>query len=91
MFLPPKIVLEPGPGAEGQDVRAVPLGGSGLWVTGSRFPALESGVVGSVLYSPQRLAAGWLRRRPQLEAGHLKRRPKARVPSWPLPWRQMAM
>lgn len=83
VFLPLKIVLEPGPGAEGQDVRAVPLGGSGLWVTGSRFPAPESGAVGSLLYLPQRLAAGRLRRRPELEAGHLGRRPKACVPWWP--------
>lgn len=84
MFLPLKIVLEPGPGTEGQDVRAVPLGGSGLWVTGSRFPALESGAVGSLLYLSQRLAAGRLWRRPELEAGHLGRRPKAPVPSRPL-------
>lgn len=58
----------------------------GLWVLVNDHLSHEDvGVVGggrgvSLLYLPQRLAAGPQRWRPELEAGHLGRRPKARAP-----------
>lgn len=91
MFLPLKIVLEPGPGTEGQDVRAVPLGGSGRWVTGAGSQLWSLGLWGLCCIYPSawQLAGCGGGRSWRLAISEGGRRPMCPRGLWL--WRQMVM